>query len=148
MNPLVYSWIESNRHQCPLSRPKQTIGLWLLYPESGHCVLCIVAYSIAMQIISLDGSDWQSKQDFYDALADALGCIDWHGRNADAFMDTMIYSLELQSMKPPYRVNINQVGEMLRPFLEEFAAWVKEARVDRKTDPNWGDDVEVSVNVY
>lgn len=100
-----------------------------------------------MHTIQLDGGDWTSKTDFYDALAAALGVADWHGRNADAFLETMIYYLDLNTVQPSYVVMIKNVPSALLPFTRDFASWVAEARQDRNDDPQWGDDVEVAVTV-
>ena len=100
-----------------------------------------------MQTLELDGSRWRSERDFYNALAAALGSVDWHGRNSDAFLETMIYYLDLNSVQPPYEVVIRNAPEKLAPFLQDFASWVAEARQDRNDDPEWGDDVEVVVSV-
>ena len=59
----------------------------------------------------------------------------------------MIYYLELNSVQPPYEVVITDADESIRPFLQDFAAWVAEARSDRNADPGWGDDVDVKVIV-
>lgn len=100
-----------------------------------------------MQSVELDGRGWKSEADFYDALAAALGSFDGHGRNADAFEETMIYFLELNIIQPPYEVVIRNARGELRPFLRKFATWIAEARQNRRDDPTWGDDVEVSVTV-
>ncbi|MEP5938704.1 MAG: barstar family protein [Erythrobacter sp.] len=100
-----------------------------------------------MQIIELNGQNWRSKQDFYDALASALGSVEWHGRNADAFLETMVYTLELNRVQPPYEVNIHHAPDELQPFLTDFASWVEEACQDRLDDPNWGDAVEVRITL-
>ena len=100
-----------------------------------------------MQTLELDGRDWKSEMDFYDALAAALGSFDGHGRNAAAFEETMIYYLELNTARPPYELVIRNAPEELQPFLRKFASWIAEARQDRRDDPGWGDDVEVSVTV-
>jgi RNAse (barnase) inhibitor barstar len=100
-----------------------------------------------MQRIELDGSGWQSQRDFYDGLAGALGSVEWHGRNADAFLETMVYYVDLNSVQPPYELLIKNAPEPLRPFLHDFSSWVAEARQDRRDDPGWGDDAEVTVIV-
>ncbi|HEX8527117.1 barstar family protein [Allosphingosinicella sp.] len=100
-----------------------------------------------MQRIELDGSQWQSQRDFYDALAAALGSVEWHGRNGNAFLETMVYFLELNAVQPPYEVVIRGAPDALRPFLADFASWVAEARRDRRDDPGWGGDVDVVVTV-
>ena len=100
-----------------------------------------------MQTLELDGSNWESQRDFYESLAEVLGSIEWHGRNADAFLETMVYYLDLNTVQPPYEVAIKNAPAGLRSFLGDFARWVKEARADRFADPNWGDDVEVTVTI-
>jgi RNAse (barnase) inhibitor barstar len=100
-----------------------------------------------MQTLELDGRRWKAEKDFYDALAAALGSFDRHGRNADAFEETMIYYLDLNTVRPPYEIVVRNAPEDLLPFLRKFARWIAEARQDRRNDPDWGDDVEVVVTV-
>lgn len=100
-----------------------------------------------MQTIELNGSAWRSEKDFYEALAKALGSVEWHGLNAGAFEETMIYYLDLNTVQPPYEVVIRHASDALRPFLEGFASWVEVARAGRKNDPDWGDDVDVKIVV-
>jgi RNAse (barnase) inhibitor barstar len=100
-----------------------------------------------MQTIELDGKGWRAEKDFYDALASALGSFDGHGRNADAFEETMVYYLDLNSVQPPYELVIRNAPKELLPFLRKFALWIAEARRDRADDPAWGDEVEVVVTV-
>jgi hypothetical protein len=100
-----------------------------------------------MQTIKLNGQSWRTEQDFYEALAFALGSVKWHGRNADAFLETMVYYLELNRVQPPYQVVVREVPNELKRFLTDFASWVREAREERKQDPEWGDDIEVEVLV-
>lgn len=97
--------------------------------------------------IELDGAEWKSDEDFYDALAEALSSVEWHGRNGNAFIDTMVYNIHLNEVQPPYRVVITTPPRQLRPFLVDFASWIAEARQDRKSDEVWGDDVDVEVQV-
>lgn len=100
-----------------------------------------------MNEIELIGKSWRSKSDFYVALASALGSFVGHGHNADAFEETMIYYLELNSVQPPYKIVICDAPDDLKPFLNDFASWISKARNDRKNDPEWGDDVDVTVSV-
>jgi len=97
--------------------------------------------------IPLDANDWKSAADFYEALAQALGSVEWHGRNPDAFLETMIYYTDLNSVQPPYKLTIRNAHADLREYLVNIASWVGEARKDRKGDPEWGDDIEVSMMV-
>lgn len=78
-----------------------------------------------MQTIELEGSGWQSERDFYDALAATLGIVEWHGRNADAFLETMIYELDLSRFQPPYELIVRNPPEDLRPFLQDFSSGLR-----------------------
>ena len=100
-----------------------------------------------MREIPLDASDWKSRADFFEALAQALGSVEWHGRNADAFLETMIYHIDLNTVQPPYRIMIRNTPADVREYVINFATWVQEAREDRMGDPEWGDDIEVSMVV-
>jgi RNAse (barnase) inhibitor barstar len=42
-----------------------------------------------MRVIKLDATGWKSKGDFYEAILAALEAPSWHGRNADALLDSM-----------------------------------------------------------
>ena len=100
-----------------------------------------------MKEIPLDASHWKSQADFFEALAQALGSIEWHGRNADAFLETMIYHTDLNTVQPPYKVTIRNTSAELQEYVVNFASWVRKAREDRKSDREWGDDIEVNMVV-
>lgn len=97
--------------------------------------------------ILLDATEWQTKEDFFETLAQALGSIEWHGRNADAFLETMIYHTDLNTVQPPYQLSVQHVSGDVGEYVEKFVSWVHEAKADRKTDPEWGDNVEVHMRV-
>ena len=97
------------------------------------------------RVIEMDARNWRSDRDFYEALAASLGSFEGHGRNADAFLETMIYLPELNRQQPPYEVRISNATEDMRAFLGEFASWVAEARHNFAADPDGGEDVPVSV---
>ena len=97
--------------------------------------------------ILLDATEWQKKEDFFEALAQALGSIEWHGRNADAFLETMIYHTDLNTVQPPYQLTVQHASGDVAEYVEKFVLWVHEAKADRKIDPEWGDDVEVYMRV-
>ncbi|MEL6878021.1 MAG: barstar family protein [Pseudomonadota bacterium] len=101
--------------------------------------------SVTSRSMELDASDLQSEHDFYAALAIRLGSPAWHGMNADAFLETMIYLTDVNQEQPPYRLLIRRPSEQLNPFLEKFAGWIAEARQDRIADSKWGDDVGVEI---
>lgn len=100
-----------------------------------------------MQTLVIDGSEWRSQKDFYDALSDLLGGVERHCRSSGAFLETMIYYPELNLQQPPYEVAITNSPAELRPFLFDFACGVAEAREDRRANPRWGDDIVVVVTV-
>jgi RNAse (barnase) inhibitor barstar len=37
----------------------------------------------------LDGSEWKTKDDVYNAFFRAVGAPEWHGRNLDALADSI-----------------------------------------------------------
>ena len=100
-----------------------------------------------MREIVLDGGGWQTERDFYEALVDALGGPDWHGRNPNAFIDSMIYNIEIHDVRPPYQVVVRNIPGNMRSSLTEFAGWIEEGRQDRIKDSGWDGDVEVSVRL-
>ena len=55
--------------------------------------------------ITLDGSRWQTEDDFYTALLSALGAPEWHGRKLDALADS-IGGGDLNSINPPLSITI------------------------------------------
>ena len=103
--------------------------------------------SAAMRTLQIDGSQWRSQKDFYDALSDLLGCIERDCRSSGVFVEAMIYYPALNSERPPYEVVITNSSAELRPFLSDFACGVAEARQDRWANPKWGDDMEVVVTI-
>jgi hypothetical protein len=44
-----------------------------------------------VRTIDLDASNWKTIDDFYDALLPELGAPDWHGHNANALNDSVIW---------------------------------------------------------
>jgi hypothetical protein len=103
--------------------------------------------SPAMRTLEINGSQWRSQKDFYDALTDLLGGVERNCRSSGVFLDTMIYYPGLNLEQPPYEVLITNSPAALRPFLSEFACDVAEARQDRRADPELGDDVAVVITV-
>ena len=100
-----------------------------------------------MREILLDGGQWKSRADFFEALAEGLGSVEWHGRNADAFLETMIYHVDLNTVQPPYVLKILNASEEVRGYVAKFALWIEEARADRRSNAEWDGDVEVRMVV-
>jgi hypothetical protein len=101
----------------------------------------------ARRALEIDGGQWRSQKDFYDALSDLLGGVERNCRSSGAFLETMIFYPELNVEQPPYEVVITNPPAELRPLLFDFACGIAEARQDRSANPRWGDDVEVVVTV-
>jgi RNAse (barnase) inhibitor barstar len=58
-----------------------------------------------MKELALDGAEWTTKDDVYDALFRAVGAPDWHGRNFDALNDS-IAAGSINEVEVPYRLVI------------------------------------------
>jgi hypothetical protein len=91
-----------------------------------------------MKFVEIDASGWGSVQDFVAAIKKAIGAPEGHGNSIDAFLDTMIYHDEINSLKSPYTLKIrglakadSQAREKCR-LLAEYLT--KEAVSDRGTD--------------
>ena len=102
---------------------------------------------VAKRTLEIDGSQWRSQKDFYDALSDLLGGVERHCRSSGALLETMIYYPNLNTEQPPYEVVITNASTELRPLLFDFACGVAESRQERRASRAWGDDVEVVVTV-
>ena len=61
-----------------------------------------------MNIIELDASYWNSIAEFYRALLDQLGAPEWHGRNVNALVDSMVYG-DINRVDPPLTVMIKKL---------------------------------------
>jgi len=101
----------------------------------------------AIRTLEINGSQWRSQKDVYDALSDLLGSVERHCRSSGAILETMIYYPYLNMEQPPYEIVIKNASAELKPFLFDFAFGVAEARQDRSASPKWGDDIEVVVTV-
>ena len=58
-----------------------------------------------MRELALDGTNWTTKDDFYDAFFAAVGAPSWHGRNLDALNDS-IAAGSINAIEVPYRIVI------------------------------------------
>jgi RNAse (barnase) inhibitor barstar len=64
-----------------------------------------------MQIIELDATNWKTVDDFYDALLTAIGAPEWHGRNLNALLDSMIWG-GINAIEPPYTIRISGLAKL------------------------------------
>jgi hypothetical protein len=103
---------------------------------------------MATQVITLDASSWKTVMDFYRSLLAVLGAPEWHGTSVNALVDTMIWSDETNTLRPPYAIRIVNARN-LSPDLNQELQWaeqdLKGARLEFRN--RTGRDVEVSFEV-
>jgi RNAse (barnase) inhibitor barstar len=63
-----------------------------------------------MRIINLDAKGWKTVDDFYDALLPELGAPAWHGRNANALNDSVIWG-GINAVNPPLMIRVCSVED-------------------------------------
>ena len=100
-----------------------------------------------MRIIELDATRWRTALDLYDDLLPALGSPEWHGRNINALIDSMIWG-GINAVEPPYVVvalNAANLSKDAREEIELLRAALIEAREEfhRRN----GHDVEVELKI-
>ena len=59
-----------------------------------------------MTIIKLDATRWHSIWEFYNDLLEKIGAPAWHGKNINALLDSMVYSRNVNKIKPPIAIEI------------------------------------------
>src|SRR5579859_7937376 len=83
-----------------------------------------------MHHIELDATKWKTVSDFYDALLSALGSPEWHGRNINALVDSMIFG-GINEISPPYTIRISGISRApkdVRNHIELAEKSILEAR--------------------
>lgn len=82
-----------------------------------------------MTEIDLTASGWITPLDFYEALLAALGAPEWHGRNVNALMESMMFG-NINKVDPPMIVHVrklNEAGEAAHAaIVEAFGALTTE----------------------
>jgi RNAse (barnase) inhibitor barstar len=76
----------------------------------------------------LNGADWTTKDDVYDAFFRAVGAPEWHGRNLDALADS-ISGGSINHVEVPYRFVIksyDRIGPVAKPMTDSFIKLVHE----------------------
>ena len=76
----------------------------------------------------LDGTGWQTKDDFYNAFFCAVGAPEWHGRNLDALADS-ISGGSINRVEVPYKIVIRSYGSIApqaREMTDKFIHLVRE----------------------
>lgn len=64
-----------------------------------------------MKEIVLNGEDWQTQDDVYNAFFKSVGAPSWHGRNLNALNDS-IGTGDINQMEVPYILKIKGVSLM------------------------------------
>ena len=99
-----------------------------------------------MRVIELDAREWTTVLDFYNALLTALGAPEWHGRNANALMDSMIWG-GINSTNAPYTVRI--VGATkLPPEIRDEIDLIAKALVISRAEYQRRRGADVDVTLY
>ena len=81
-----------------------------------------------MQEIHLDGRNWHTKDDFYDAFFAAVHAPSWHGRNFNALRDSIGVG-QINGIEAPYSIVISGYQDMMpdvKRIVEDFADLVSE----------------------
>ena len=95
-----------------------------------------------MKDVNLEGADWQTADDFYEAFFKAVGSPSWHGRNFNALRDSIARG-RINDIELPYTIHISGLGKMrtgAKEIVNDFNELIKELRseghqVDITLDP-------------
>jgi RNAse (barnase) inhibitor barstar len=83
---------------------------------------------VRMRELVLNGADWATKDDVYDAFFHVVGAPEWHGRNLDALADS-IAGGQINQVEVPYRLvikNYNLIGTAAKETTDNFVNLVRE----------------------
>ncbi len=81
-----------------------------------------------MKELVLDGANWTTKDNLYDAFFRAVGAPEWHGRNLDALNDS-IATGSINEVEVPYRLvikNYDQIGGEAKKMTDAFVDLIRE----------------------
>jgi RNAse (barnase) inhibitor barstar len=84
-----------------------------------------------MKELMLDGRDWKTANDVYDAFFSAVGAPVWHGKNLDALNDS-IATGSINAIEVPYRIviaNFDLISGNARNMVANFTDLVLEIAV-------------------
>jgi RNAse (barnase) inhibitor barstar len=87
-----------------------------------------------MKTVNLDASEWCTATDFYEPLLAGLSAPEWHGRNVNALIDSMIYG-DINRIEQPFRIEVqglqNAQPSAHRAFREAMEALAEEGAICR-----------------
>lgn len=96
-----------------------------------------------MKTIELNGSCWEDRWDFWNALRDALGVMPEHGTNFAAFEDSVFYAQDLLSVRPPLKLIVYDPTPVTSADIEEMSrGWSEQREWKRK---HYGEDVDATL---
>src|SRR2546430_1205608 len=81
-----------------------------------------------MRELIMDGTNWKSHNDVYDAFFKVVGAPSWHGRNFDALNDS-ICAGQINEIEVPYRLiirNFNLIGAGAKKMANDFVDLIHE----------------------
>src|SRR5215470_934530 len=81
-----------------------------------------------MRELVLNGAEWATKDDVYNAFFRAVGAPEWHGRNLDALADS-ISGGSINQVEVPYRLvikNYDRIGPEAKPMTDRFISLLHE----------------------
>ena len=82
----------------------------------------------AVRELVLNGVDWATKDDVYNAFFRAVGAPEWHGRNLDALADS-ISGGSINDVEVPYRLVIksyDQIGPEAKRMTDHLIKLINE----------------------
>jgi RNAse (barnase) inhibitor barstar len=85
-----------------------------------------------MRELVLNGADWATNDDVYNAFFTAVGAPVWHGRNLDALADS-ISGGSINQVEVPYRLIVkgyDRVGSDAKAMADSFINLVRELAAD------------------
>jgi RNAse (barnase) inhibitor barstar len=100
-----------------------------------------------MRFMELDARNWATIDDFYAALLTSVGAPEWHGRNANALVDSMIWG-GINAVEPPYTIRIHNTNDLPKAVagaIEQAQFALADARADFNRQE--GHDVEVQLEI-
>ena len=79
--------------------------------------------------INLDGSNWQTEDDFIESVLTAVQAPSWHGRNYNALRDSLVVG-GINGIEPPYDFIVrmptsstSEVDDAVRYFMDRVSDW-------------------------
>jgi RNAse (barnase) inhibitor barstar len=83
-----------------------------------------------MKEIILDGANWKTRDDFYNAFFKAVGAPSWHGRNFNALRDSIVTG-QINEIELPYVIHVSGLDRMpmeVKQLVHDFCNLIREFR--------------------